>query len=115
MVSVSSVTGNVQFQTGNGAGTSISVSGSTLTGNVQIQTGNGTGNSVSLTNTIFNGNPNIQMGNANFSGSVGVRLQSRLAPAIRARLVEPAGDAMDGALRLIRAQLEKTTAKLGGA
>ena len=40
------------------------------------------------------------------TGSIGARLQPRLAPAIRARLVEPAGDAVDGALRLIRAQLE---------
>lgn len=42
------------------------------------------------------------------SGSIGQRLQSRLARSIRARLVEPAGDAIDGALRLIRARLEKT-------
>jgi len=42
------------------------------------------------------------------SGSVGARLQDRLAPSIRARLVEPAGDSVDGALRLIRAQLEGT-------
>jgi glucosamine kinase len=40
------------------------------------------------------------------SGSIGGRLQNRLAPSIRARLVAPAGDAIDGALRLIRAQLE---------
>jgi glucosamine kinase len=40
------------------------------------------------------------------SGSIGARLQHRLAASIRARLVEPAGDAIDGALRLIRAQLE---------
>jgi glucosamine kinase len=40
------------------------------------------------------------------SGSIGQRLQPRLAPSIRARLVAPAGDAIDGALRLIRAQLE---------
>jgi glucosamine kinase len=41
------------------------------------------------------------------SGSVGKRLQSRLAPAIRARLVEPAGDAIDGALRLIRERMHR--------
>jgi len=40
------------------------------------------------------------------SGSIGERLQSRLAPSIHARLVVPAGDAIDGALRLIRARLE---------
>jgi glucosamine kinase len=40
------------------------------------------------------------------SGSIGQRLQPRLAPSIRARLVAPAGDAIDGALRLIRAQLQ---------
>jgi glucosamine kinase len=40
------------------------------------------------------------------SGSIGARLQCRLAPSIRARLVEPVGDAVEGALRLIRAQLE---------
>jgi glucosamine kinase len=39
------------------------------------------------------------------SGSVGLRLQPRLAPRVRARLVEPAGDAIDGALRLIRERL----------
>jgi glucosamine kinase len=35
-------------------------------------------------------------------GSIGQRLQSRFTTAIRSRLVEPAGDALDGALRLIR-------------
>jgi len=40
------------------------------------------------------------------SGSIGQRLQPRLAPSIRARLVEPLGDAVDGALRLVRARLE---------
>jgi glucosamine kinase len=40
------------------------------------------------------------------TGSIGLRLQTRLSPSIRARLVAPAGDAIDGALRLIRAQLE---------
>ena len=39
------------------------------------------------------------------SGSIGQRLQPRLAPRVRARLVEPAGDAIDGALRLIRERL----------
>lgn len=39
------------------------------------------------------------------AGSIALRLRSRLAPAVRARLVEPAGDALDGALRLIRRQL----------
>jgi glucosamine kinase len=39
------------------------------------------------------------------SGSIGQRLQPRLAPQVRARLVEPAGDAIDGALRLIRERL----------
>ena len=38
-------------------------------------------------------------------GSIGQRLQERLAPLIRSRLVEPAGDAVDGALHLIRARL----------
>jgi glucosamine kinase len=42
------------------------------------------------------------------TGSIGRRLQPYLAPSIRGRLVEPAGDAIDGALRLIRAQLEGT-------
>ncbi|TMH62940.1 MAG: ATPase [Betaproteobacteria bacterium] len=42
------------------------------------------------------------------SGSIGGRLQLRLTPSIRARLVEPAGDAVDGALHLIRARLEQT-------
>ena len=40
------------------------------------------------------------------TGSIGQRLQPRLAPSVRARLVVPAGDAIDGALRLIRARLE---------
>jgi len=48
------------------------------------------------------------------SGSIGERLQSRLAPAIHARLVEPAGDALDGALRLIRARLEATGRRFDG-
>jgi glucosamine kinase len=48
------------------------------------------------------------------SGSIGARLQGRLAPSIRARLVEPAGDAVDGALRLIRAQFEATGRRFDG-
>lgn len=39
------------------------------------------------------------------TGSIGDRLRPRLAAPIRARLVEPAGNAIDGALRLIRAEL----------
>ena len=38
-------------------------------------------------------------------GSVGRRLQSRFSPAVRERCVEPAGDAVDGALHLIRRAL----------
>ncbi len=48
------------------------------------------------------------------AGSIGQRLQRRLAPSIRARLVEPAGDAVDGALHLIRARLEKTGRRFDG-
>lgn len=44
------------------------------------------------------------------SGSVGTRLTQRLAPAVRARIVRPAGDAVAGALRLIRRELEGATA-----
>ncbi|MDQ6917605.1 MAG: ATPase [Pseudomonadota bacterium] len=47
------------------------------------------------------------------SGSIGQRLQGRLAPAIRSRLVEPVGDAVDGALTLIRRQLDATAKHLG--
>lgn len=39
------------------------------------------------------------------SGSIGWRLTTRLAPSTRARIVEPAGDAIDGALMLIRRKL----------
>lgn len=39
------------------------------------------------------------------AGTIGIRLRPRLAPAVAGRLVEPAGDAVDGALRLIRRQL----------
>jgi glucosamine kinase len=35
-------------------------------------------------------------------GSIGTRLQPRLAARIRARCVAPAGDAIDGAMRLVR-------------
>src|SRR5207244_7206598 len=48
------------------------------------------------------------------TGSIGQRLQRRLAPSIRARLVEPAGDAVDGALHLIRARLEETGRRFDG-
>lgn len=40
------------------------------------------------------------------SGSVGVRLAPLWPPALRARLVAPAGDSMDGALQLVRAALK---------
>jgi len=40
------------------------------------------------------------------SGSIGVRLHPRLAPRVRARLVEPHGDPLDGALQLIRRELD---------
>ena len=40
------------------------------------------------------------------TGGIGLRLHERLSPATRARLVEPSGDAIDGALRLIRHQLD---------
>ena len=39
-------------------------------------------------------------------GSIGVRLHPRLDPRVRARLVEPHGDAIDGALQLIRRELD---------
>jgi glucosamine kinase len=48
------------------------------------------------------------------SGSIGARLQGRLAPSIRALLVEPAGDSVDGAIRLIRTQLEATGRRFDG-
>jgi glucosamine kinase len=41
------------------------------------------------------------------SGSVGTRLVARMSAEMRARLVEPAGDAVDGALRLVRAALDR--------
>lgn len=40
------------------------------------------------------------------SGSVGVRLAPLWPAALKARLVQPAGDSMDGALRLVRAALK---------
>ncbi len=40
------------------------------------------------------------------NGSVGTRLTARWPPALRARLVQPAGDSADGALLLLRAALE---------
>ncbi|HLW11631.1 MAG TPA: BadF/BadG/BcrA/BcrD ATPase family protein [Casimicrobiaceae bacterium] len=40
------------------------------------------------------------------SGSIGRRLTTRLAPSTRARIVEPAGDAIDGALMLVRQKLD---------
>lgn len=40
------------------------------------------------------------------SGSIGIRLHARLEPRVRSRLVEPHGDAIDGALQLIRRQLD---------
>jgi glucosamine kinase len=43
-------------------------------------------------------------------GSIGRRIQPRLPAALRARCVEPAGDAIDGAVRLLRADLHKVTA-----
>jgi glucosamine kinase len=39
------------------------------------------------------------------TGSIGLRLKDRLAPEMRARLVEPAGDSADGALFLVRQAL----------
>jgi glucosamine kinase len=39
------------------------------------------------------------------TGSVGLRLKERLAPALQHRLVEPAGDSADGALFLVRQAL----------
>ncbi|HEU0199861.1 MAG TPA: BadF/BadG/BcrA/BcrD ATPase family protein [Burkholderiaceae bacterium] len=45
-----------------------------------------------------------------FAGSVALRLVPRLAPALRARCVQPAGDSPDGALHLIRAALREPRA-----
>jgi glucosamine kinase len=44
------------------------------------------------------------------AGSIGERLKPRLGRAVRDRLVEPAGDALDGALHLIRERLRRTEA-----
>lgn len=43
------------------------------------------------------------------SGSVGVRLAPLWPEALRARLVQPAGDSMDGALQLAHAALQRTS------
>jgi glucosamine kinase len=43
-------------------------------------------------------------------GSIGQRMAQRLSPPLRARLVEPAGDAVDGAHRLVRLQLKEAVA-----
>lgn len=47
------------------------------------------------------------------AGSIGERLKPRLASDLKARLVEPAGDALDGALHLIRQRLSGTKAANG--
>lgn len=44
------------------------------------------------------------------SGSVGQRLALQFSPSIRARFVTPQGDAMDGALRLVRSSLSSRSA-----
>ena len=43
-------------------------------------------------------------------GSIGLRMADRLAPALRARLVGPEGDAVDGAHRLVRQQMKEAVA-----
>jgi len=43
-------------------------------------------------------------------GSIGLRMADHLPPALRARLVEPAGDAVDGAHRLVRQQMKEAVA-----
>ena len=43
-------------------------------------------------------------------GSIGLRMADRLPPALRARLVEPSGDAVDGAHRLVRQQMKEAVA-----
>ena len=40
-------------------------------------------------------------------GSIGLRMTERLPAAVRARLVEPAGDAVDGAHSLVRQQMKE--------
>ena len=47
------------------------------------------------------------------AGSIGERLKPRLGRAVRDRLVEPAGDALDGALHLIRERLRRTESSPG--
>jgi glucosamine kinase len=47
------------------------------------------------------------------AGSIGERLKPRLASGVQARLVEPAGDALDGALHLIRQRLGRAEAANG--
>ena len=42
--------------------------------------------------------------------SIGLRMADRLPPALRARLVQPAGDAVDGAYRLVRQQMKEAVA-----
>jgi glucosamine kinase len=43
-------------------------------------------------------------------GSIGLRMAGQLPPALKARLVEAAGDAVDGAHRLVRQQLKEAVA-----
>jgi glucosamine kinase len=43
-------------------------------------------------------------------GSIGLRMAERLPAALRARIVEAAGDAVDGAHRLVRQQLKEAVA-----
>jgi glucosamine kinase len=43
-------------------------------------------------------------------GSIGLRMAGQLAPALRARIVEASGDAVDGAHRLVRLQLKEAVA-----
>jgi glucosamine kinase len=43
-------------------------------------------------------------------GSIGLRMAERLPAALRARLVEASGDAVDGAYRLVRQQLKEAVA-----
>jgi glucosamine kinase len=43
-------------------------------------------------------------------GSIGLRMADRLPPALRARIVEASGDAVDGAHRLVRQQMKEAVA-----
>ncbi|HEX7689004.1 MAG TPA: BadF/BadG/BcrA/BcrD ATPase family protein, partial [Burkholderiaceae bacterium] len=43
-------------------------------------------------------------------GSIGQRMADRLPAALRARIVEPSGDAVDGAHRLVRQQMKEAVA-----